>query len=321
MQLYLATRNGFVRVEGKNGRFEPTLRSLDGHYCTSIIAREGVILLGTREGVWRSDDLGETWREAGDGLPQPHVRWLAYHPTVSDFELAGTEPAALAISRDGGASWQEAPEVTALREQFKWWLPYSPEAGCVRGFAAHGERLYAAVEVGGLLRSDDRGRSWRLAAGSDGRPQFGQPKEGFIHPDVHSVAVHATSAERVFAPTGGGFYVSDDGGDRWTAVYDDCYVRAVWIDPGDIDHLLLGPAEGPSGRDGRIEESHDGGRSWQVVSERWMDDLVERFVQAKDVVLAMTQNGRLLRAPEWEPVLAEVGGITAVTVMGDDGPG
>ena len=64
MQLYLATRNGFVRAEGENGRFEPTLRSLDGRFCTSIIAREGVILLGTREGIWRSDDLGETWREA-----------------------------------------------------------------------------------------------------------------------------------------------------------------------------------------------------------------------------------------------------------------
>lgn len=317
MQLLLATTNGFVRAEEENGRFRPTLRSLTGRFCTSIIAREGVILLGTRQGIWRSGDLGETWIEASDGLPHPHVRWLAYHPAISDFELAGMEPAALAISRDGGASWQEAPEVAALREQFQWWLPYSREAGCVRGFALHGERIYAAVEVGGLLRSDDNGRSWRLAAGSDGRPQFGQPKPGFIHPDVHSVAVHPTSADRVFAPTGGGFYVSEDGGDSWTAAYGNCYARAVWIDPDNIDHLLLGPAEGPSGRNGRVEESHDGGQAWQVVSERWQDDLVERFVQAKDVVLAMTQNGRLVRAPEWEPVLADIGGITAVTVMGE----
>ena len=35
---------------------------------TSIIAREGVILLGTRQGIWRSGDLGETWIEASDGL-------------------------------------------------------------------------------------------------------------------------------------------------------------------------------------------------------------------------------------------------------------
>ncbi len=315
MQLLLATRNGFVRAEGENGQLRPTARSLSGRFCTSIIAREGVILLGTREGIWRSEDAGETWIEAGAGLPQPHVRWLASHPTISGFALAGMEPAALAVSRDGGASWREAPEVAALREQFQWWLPYSPEAGCVRGFAAHGERIYAAVEVGGLLRSDDGGRSWRLAGGSDGRPQFGQPKGGFIHPDVHSVAVHPASAERVFAPTGGGFYVSDDGGESWTAAYGDCYTRAVWIDPADSDHLLLGLAEGPSGRNGRVEESHNGGRSWRVVSQRWQDDLVERFVQADDVVLAMTQNGRLLRAPAWEPVLADVGGITAVTVM------
>ena len=44
MQLLLATKNGFVRAEEENGRFVPALRSLDGHYCTSIIAREGVIL-------------------------------------------------------------------------------------------------------------------------------------------------------------------------------------------------------------------------------------------------------------------------------------
>ena len=317
MQLYLTTRDGFVRAGEENGRFEPISRSLDGRYCTSIIARAGLILLGTRQGVWRSVDSGETWIEARDGLPQPHVRWLAHHPTVSDLDLAGTEPAGLAISRDGGASWRAAPEVAALRDHFQWWLPYSPEAGCVRGFALHGERIYAAVEVGGLLRSDDGGRSWRLAAGSDGRPQFGQPRAGLIHPDVHSVAVHHTSADKVFAPTGGGFYISEDGGDSWTAAYGDCYARAAWIDPEDIDHLLLGPAEGPSGRNGRIEESHDGGRTWQVVSERWQDDLVERFVQAKDRVLAMTKNGRLLRSPAWDPVLADVQGITAVTLMAE----
>jgi hypothetical protein len=48
MQLYLATRNGFVRAEGENGHFEQTLRSLDGRFCARTITRGGVILLGTR---------------------------------------------------------------------------------------------------------------------------------------------------------------------------------------------------------------------------------------------------------------------------------
>ena len=67
------------------------------------------------------------------------------------------------------------------------------ESGCVRGFAVHGNRLYAAVEVGGLLRSDDAGKTWGLVAGSNGRPQFGRPPAKQIHPDVHSVAVHPSS--------------------------------------------------------------------------------------------------------------------------------
>lgn len=51
MQLLLATRDGFVRAEEKDGRFEPISRSLNDLFCTSTIAREGVILLGTRQSI------------------------------------------------------------------------------------------------------------------------------------------------------------------------------------------------------------------------------------------------------------------------------
>ncbi len=51
----------------------------------------------------RSDDLGRTWQPASTGLTQPYVRWLVYHPEISDFEVAGTEPAGLFVSRDGAA--------------------------------------------------------------------------------------------------------------------------------------------------------------------------------------------------------------------------
>ncbi|MGH2537583.1 MAG: WD40/YVTN/BNR-like repeat-containing protein, partial [Candidatus Promineifilaceae bacterium] len=152
-QLYIATRDGVAAAE-RNGRdWRLTGRSLEGREITSIITREGVILAGTRQGVLRSDDGGRSWTTASDGLSQPYVRWLAYHPDISDVELAGTEPASIFVSADGGDSWSARPEVAELRDRFGWWLPYSPGAGCVRGFAFHGRRAYAAVEVGGLLRS------------------------------------------------------------------------------------------------------------------------------------------------------------------------
>jgi photosystem II stability/assembly factor-like uncharacterized protein len=137
---------------------------LDGHNVTSAIAREGVILAGTTTGVFRSDDSGETWQVASDGLTTRHVRWMAFHPGLSDYEFVGTEPAAIFVSYNGSLSWRECPEVARLRDKHGWMLPYSLQAGCVRGFTFHGTRAYAAVEVGGALRSDDGGQTWQVSS-------------------------------------------------------------------------------------------------------------------------------------------------------------
>jgi photosystem II stability/assembly factor-like uncharacterized protein len=319
--LYLATNDGLAIAERDAHEWRVAGHALEGRLVTSVIAREGVILAGTRQGIVRSDDAGRTWVAADNGLTQAHVRWLAYHPEISDFELAGTEPAGLFVSRDGAQTWRERPEVAELRDRFKWFLPYSPEAGCVRGFAAHGDRLYAAVEVGGLLRSDDGGEQWALAAGSDGIARFGAPAAGHIHPDVHSVAVHPSSLDLVYCPTGGGFYRSDDGGHTWMHKYD-CYCRAVWVDPADPAHIVLGPADDVE-RNGRIEESRDGGDSWAIASAGldvpWRRHMVERFLQAGDDLLAVLSNGQLLAAPlatlAWQPVLPDIAGVNAVAVM------
>jgi len=321
--LYLATSRGLVIAENVGDTWHVSSFRLEGQHVTSVIAREGVILVGTRDGVLRSDDGGQSWNEASSGLTQRHVRWMAYHPDHSDAEYAGTEPAAIFVSRDGANTWRQCSEVAELRDRFKWFLPYSPEAGCVRGFAFHGARVYAAVEVGGLLRSDDGGATWALAAGSDGIPRFGTPTAGFVHPDVHSVAVHPSSNDLVYCPTGGGFYRSTDGGQTWTFRYD-CYCRAVWVDPTDPEHLVLGPADDVE-RNGRIEESHDGGASWAMASAGvavpWPRSLVERFAQVGDDLLAVLSNGQLLAAPlstlNWRRILPDIANVNAVTTMAD----
>jgi photosystem II stability/assembly factor-like uncharacterized protein len=321
--LFLATEHGVVMAQRDQAGWHEIRRSLTDQHVTSIIAREGVILAGTTHGVFRSDDAGQTWRASSQGLTHPHVRWLAYHPDISDREFAGTEPAGIFVSHDGAQSWRECREVAALRDQHRWMLPYSPEAGCVRGFAFHHRRAYAAVEVGGVLRSDDGGETWRLADGSDGNPDLDGPPEPYVYPDVHSIEVHPLAPDLVFAPTGGGCYRSRDGGRTWELLYE-CYCRAVWIDPADPDHVILAPADGVE-QDGRIEETRDGGKTWHSASHGlrvpWRRHMVERFVQIDDELWAILSNGELRVAPleslHWRQALADVNSINSVTTFPD----
>jgi photosystem II stability/assembly factor-like uncharacterized protein len=320
----LATKQGVVVCQPSDQGWQEVRRGLEDQTVTSAIAREGVILAGTHQGVFRSDDLGASWIQASQGLDEPRVRWLAYHPDISDFEMAGTEPAGIYISRDGARTWRLCPEVTHMRAAYDWSLPYSPRAGCVRGFAISGWRAYAAVEDGAVLVSQDGGEHWELALGSRGRPDH-HPAMGLIHSDVHSIAVYPASPELLYAPTGGGFYSSRDGGRTWSLIYAGCYCRAVWLDPLHQGHLLLGPADGVD-YNGRIEESFDDGQNWQPASAGlsvpWVHTMVERFTAVNQEVFAVLSNGEVwgARPPqfEWRPAFASLPPVNAITFLADD---
>ena len=317
-KLMLATEQGIVSFEHKDTGWHESLHGLGEQQVTCISARKGLILAGTTNGVFHSEDRGQTWREANNGLNTRHVRWIAFHPDVSNLVCAGTEPANIFISHNDGNSWRALPEVAQLRDRFKWSLPYSPEAGCVRGFAFHGPRLYAAVEVGGVLVSEDQGETWSLAGGSDGKPSFAGPPEPFVYPDVHSLEVHPSSPDLVYAPTGGGFYRSLDGGKTWKLFYD-CYCRAVWVDPQNPDHMILGPAEGVD-RNGRIEESQDGGETWSMASNGlqvpWRRGMVERFFRAGEELFAILSTGEVLSTSlstlEWKHIFPNIKNANAM---------
>ena len=321
--LYIATTIGLFIATQTNGNWTVIGQALNEQPLTSIAVSEGVVLAGSAEGIWRSTDKGKTWKAANEGLAIPYVRWIAASPKQLALILAGTEPAGIFVSNDAGDSWNINPAVLKLRDANGWFLPYSPRSGCVRGFAfaesgPNKGRIYAAVEVGGVLVSDDKGRSWQLAAGSDGKPEMNRELGTMIHPDVHSITVHPSSSDIVTAATGGGLFRSIDAGRSWKNIYP-CYIRAVWVNLIDHQHLVAGPADGVS-RNGRIEESRDGGRSWHSASiglkAPWARHMVERFAQVDDELFAVLSNGELwsrkLDGPKWNRVLPEIAQIKAI---------
>ncbi len=318
--LWVASGEGLFWFRQEGAAWTQVGHALAGSNLTCVDASGGAVIVGAVDGVLRSLDGGESWQPAESGLTVKHARWVGLHPEVPGVALLGTEPAAIFRSEDYGGSWTNCSEIAGLRKAGGWFLPYSPESGCIRGFAVHGERAYAAAEVGGALRSDDAGRTWGLVEGSEGKAVFEDPPEHHIHPDVHSILTHPVSSDFVYAPTGGGFYLSGDGGKSWELRYE-CYCRATWADPADPDHLILGPADDVDAN-GRIEQSRDGGLNWEAASMGlkvpWRRHMVERFIQAGEGLLAVLSNGQVLFAElatlDWRPILEEVPDVRAIAV-------
>lgn len=322
--LYIATGIGLFIIGRADGKWESIRHALEDQPLTSIAVSSRMVIVGTSEGLLRSADNGVSWEKVKPRIAIGHVRWLASIRKGSDLVLAGTEPAGILTSADGGATWHRSADVDRLRNINGWYLPYSPRAGCVRGFAAFtGDEgpqvIYAAVEVGGLLVSLDQAKRWQLVDGSDGNPDTSRSLGTMLHPDVHSITVHPGSSDWITAPTGGGLYQSTDGGRTWQRIYR-CYIRAAWVDPKNPQHIIAGPADGVS-RNGRIEATDDGGKTWSPAAAGmrtpWKKHMVERFFQSGDDLFAILSNGelwvRMLERQEWRHVLSAMGPVKAMS--------
>ena len=321
-----------LRAEKVSGRLYDTYISGKGVYCldgsglrslgledrrvSAIHAwrdqrGEVVVLAGTYgNGIFRSEDGGEHWSEANEGLSAPVLRTIQPDPTAPGAIICGTEPARAFRSTDGGRSWQELSGITELEGYGEWYLPYSPRAGALRNFYSppgEPEHLFGSVEVGGLLESRDGGRSWSYV------------EVGPDH-DIHWITGDPTDANRLYAALGyagmpsqrdlpekpkfGGVGRSRNGGGSWDKLLTD-YTRAVLVLPDRPNMVLAGPSP-HVGREGRIEVSFDGGDHWLPASDGIdtpMEDMVERFYLAPDdIVWAVTSGGRVFTAsPEnWQ---------------------
>src|SRR5260370_33605491 len=116
-------------------------------------------------GVVVSEDAGISWRESNQGLAELAGWCLARHSRTGELWY-GAEPASVFRSTDGGQEWRACDGVDELLGR--------PEGSRGRHISLDAQGLVlAAVEVGGLLTSQDRGATW-----GDG--------SGWLDPDCHA---------------------------------------------------------------------------------------------------------------------------------------
>lgn len=212
--------------------------------CLAADPRTGRLYCGTaNDGLWLSDDAGERWRAATGRLPESRVTAVtvaADEPRGQKHAVVyvGTEPSAVYRSDNGGEGWEALDAIKTLPSAPTWSFPPRPHTHHVRCIAADPHRpgrVFACIEAGALVRSDDQGRTWRDRVASG--PY-----------DTHTLATHPSAPGRLYSAAGDGYFESDDAGDSWRQPeqgLEHHYLFGVAVDPADPETVLVSAAPSP----------------------------------------------------------------------------
>ncbi|MCD6291469.1 MAG: hypothetical protein J7M34_13280 [Anaerolineae bacterium] len=247
-----------------------------------------IILAATQTGIFRSEDGGQSWKKANEGLPTLQISALAFSPDGTAF--AGGLSGGIAISPNAGESWYAAR--SAGLDQPVTAIAPSPRY-------AEDATLLVGTDGGGVMRSDDRGNHWSPA--------------NFRLMDLSVLAIVCAPEwgrhEDVFVATASGVYRSTNGGRAWRGMgegLEDKVVQALAISPNYAhDHTLFAGTEANG-----VYRSMDGGLTWSpsgagtegtTVNTLWVSP---NFAQDR-LVLAGTASG-ILHSTDggdtWHPV-------------------
>jgi photosystem II stability/assembly factor-like uncharacterized protein len=343
--LFISTWKGVVSFKPVDGQWAVDKEALTswGIFDLAVSPKApNRIFAGTRgDGVWVSDDLGETWTLPNRGKIGPgKVRGLAIDPKNPDKIYAGTEPIALWVSEDAGENWRkldsvwdDIPGLDRITYPGKVIEPH------VRDITIHPEdsdTIYASLQVGSMIKSTDGGATWKLL------------NKG-VDADIHTIVLRNDDPDHIYVTTGGGdgrrgtapgraLYESPDGGESWKPMameFELDYSVPLTAHPTNPDILYASLASSTprkwKGRDGgaraELIRSENGGATWHAV-ETGFDEMHQDFpmaitfdTTAPDNVYVATRYGRVFGSEDggqaWSDLginVAEVTEMKAVTV-------
>lgn len=186
-------------------------------------------------GVWASDDGGENWRAAMDGLATTGVGAVVCNPARRDEVYLGLLDVAFFRTRDAGRTIEH-------------WDSAYPASNCTnlavetRG----GQEVIYSVAGGRLVLSKDRGRTWQNAPGT--------PPEGA---KLGPVTLDCFRPHCIYC----GRFMSPDGGRTWDEIpgLPDGWGGRIVGDPTTPDRLYAWDER-------QVLVSADAGKTWRDVS-------------------------------------------------------
>lgn len=227
-------------------------------------------------GVYRTMDAGATWEKVlfiddNTGAidlvmdpSDPNTLFAAMYQrrrTAMGFSASGTG-SGLHRTLDGGNTWTDVNEGLPKGDKGRIGLDV---------YRRDGNLVYAIVESSdagrGIYRSDDRGENWTRMSGTNPRPMY-----------FSLIRIDPNDPERIYIG-GVQFGMSNDGGrtfkdgDAAEGIHVDHH--ALWIDPANSDHLLLGS-------DGGLSTSWDRAQNWRHINNLALGQFYEIGVSMEE---------------------------------------
>lgn len=262
---FLSRNGGQTWLSASEGYTGALVRGID-----IAPGRPSTVFVGSRSGVFRSEDSGEHWvgtqyppdelLRTGDPIKLTEITAVVVHPSDGNHVLAASRETVLMVSRDEGRSWSlptlPADVLPPLSLAFAPSAPSIVYAGtgsfdCMHRF---NEDPVSCDQPGmGVLASEDGGNTWQRAAGTE-----------LAAKSVLTVAVDPGDEDALLAGTySSGVYKTENRGASWSQVgsgLPSLPVLALSI------HPLNGAIVFAGLKGGAIYKSVDGGDSFSQSS-------------------------------------------------------
>jgi len=312
--LWLGTRKGLfaLRADAQRRSWRLAGPQFLGHIIHHVVQdprAPGVLLMAAKTGhlgptVFRSADRGRTWREAteppafrkaAEGEEARAVQRVFWLTPGSAGEpgswYAGSSPAGLFRSVDGGDRWQPVAGFNDHPMRPQWVLNGTPDGELLHSIHVDPRdprHLYIGISIGGVFESTDGGADWTPLNEGCAADWLPDPNPAFGH-DPHCVALHPANPDRLYQQNHCGIYRLDRPGRRWERIGSSMPKKIgdigfpIVLHPRDPDTAWVLPMDGRTvwprtsiaGKPA-VYRTRNAGRSWQrldrglPVSHAWL---------------------------------------------------